>query len=95
MAQAILGDSFPPEKRGLAFALYGITGHLRSSHWSERWEVGSHRQLLLAAWIFYINVPVGALALALVYQACREIPPYLAAHEEAALRVRLHRGFRS
>jgi hypothetical protein len=25
MAQAILGDSFPPEKRGLAFALYGIT----------------------------------------------------------------------
>src|SRR5258708_13000700 len=25
MAQAILGDSFPPAKRGLAFALYGIT----------------------------------------------------------------------
>jgi DHA2 family multidrug resistance protein len=25
MAQAILGDTFPPEKRGLAFALYGIT----------------------------------------------------------------------
>src|SRR6266853_6397603 len=25
MAQAILGDTFPPEKRGLAFALCGIT----------------------------------------------------------------------
>jgi len=25
MAQAILGDTFPPEKRGLAFALYGVT----------------------------------------------------------------------
>src|ERR1700729_3524910 len=25
MAQAILADSFPPEKRGLAFALYGVT----------------------------------------------------------------------
>src|SRR6202167_6342910 len=25
MAQAILADTFPPEKRGLAFSLYGIT----------------------------------------------------------------------
>ena len=25
MAQAILADTFPPQKRGLAFALYGIT----------------------------------------------------------------------
>src|ERR1700683_2143943 len=25
MAQAILADSFPPQQRGLAFALYGIT----------------------------------------------------------------------
>src|ERR1700689_345595 len=25
MAQAIMNDAFPPEKRGLAFALYGIT----------------------------------------------------------------------
>src|SRR5258708_20220249 len=25
MAQAILADTFPPEKRGLAFPLYGIT----------------------------------------------------------------------
>ena len=25
MAQAILADTFPPEKRGLAFSLYGVT----------------------------------------------------------------------
>ena len=25
LAQAILADSFPPDKRGLAFALYGVT----------------------------------------------------------------------
>jgi len=75
MAQAILGDSFPPEKRGLAFALYGITvicapaigptlGGWITDNYSWRW-------------IFYINVPVGALALALVYQLVED-PPYLA-----------------
>ena len=66
MAQAILGDSFPPEKRGLAFALYGITvicapaigptlGGWITDNYSWRW-------------IFYINVPVGALAFILVIQ---------------------------
>ena len=28
MAQAILADTFPPERRGLAFGLYGITAIL-------------------------------------------------------------------
>ena len=35
MTQAILADTFPPEKRGLAFALYGITVDLRPCHWSH------------------------------------------------------------
>jgi len=75
MAQAILGDSFPPEKRGLAFALYGITvicapaigptlGGWITDNYSWRW-------------IFYINVPVGALAFMLVNQLIED-PPYLA-----------------
>src|ERR1700689_2057933 len=75
MAQAILGDTFPPEKRGLAFALYGITaicapaigptlGGWITDNFSWRW-------------VFYINVPVGALALGLVYQLVED-PPYLA-----------------
>src|SRR6266481_6816076 len=69
------GRYFSSEKRGLAFALYGITaicapaigptlGGWITDNFSWRW-------------VFYINVPVGALALALVYQLVED-PPYLA-----------------
>jgi DHA2 family multidrug resistance protein len=75
MAQSILGDSFAPEKRGLAFSLYGITticapaigptlGGWITDNYSWRW-------------IFYINVPVGILAIILVYQLIED-PPYIA-----------------
>src|ERR1700739_524348 len=75
MTQAILADTFPPEKRGLSFALYGITvicgpaigptlGGWITDNYSWRW-------------IFYINLPVGTLALALVYRLVED-PPYLA-----------------
>ena len=74
MTQAILADTFPPEKRGLAFALYGITvvcapaigptlGGWITDNYSWRW-------------IFYINVPVGILAVLLVSQLVQD-PPYL------------------
>lgn len=74
MAQAILADTFPPEKRGLAFALYGIAavcgpvlgptlGGWITDNYSWRW-------------IFYINVPVGIATLLLV-QILVEDPPYL------------------
>src|SRR6202045_1301429 len=74
MAQSILGDSFAPEKRGLAFSLYGITticapaigptlGGWITDNYSWRW-------------IFYINVPVGIVALLLVYQLVED-PPYI------------------
>jgi DHA2 family multidrug resistance protein len=74
MTQAILADTFPPEKRGLAFALYGITvicgpaigptlGGWITDNYSWRW-------------IFYINVPVGILAVFLVSQLLED-PPYL------------------
>src|ERR1700756_1203923 len=72
MTQAILADTFPPEKRGLAFALYGITivcapaigptlGGWITDNYSWRW-------------IFYINVPVGILALLLVSQLVHDPP---------------------
>src|ERR1700744_2077325 len=74
MTQAILADTFPPEKRGLAFALYGVNaicapatgptlGGWRTDNYSWRW-------------IFYINVPVGILAVILVSQLVKD-PPYL------------------
>ena len=72
MTQAILADTFPPEKRGLAFALYGITivcapaigptlGGWITDNYSWRW-------------IFYINVPVGILAVLLVSQLVHDPP---------------------
>src|SRR5438132_5669922 len=74
MTQAILADTFPPKKRGLAFALYGVTvvcapatgptlGGWITDNYSWRW-------------IFYINVPVGILAVLLV-SLFVEDPPYL------------------
>jgi MFS transporter, DHA2 family, multidrug resistance protein len=74
MTQAILADTFPPAKRGLAFALYGVTavcapaigptlGGWLTDNYSWRW-------------IFYINVPVGVLAVILVSQLVKD-PPYL------------------
>jgi len=75
IAQAILGDTFPPEKRGLAFALYGITAICAPAIGPTLggWITDNYSW----RWIFYINVPVGALALALVYQLVED-PPYLA-----------------
>src|ERR1700723_3028928 len=81
MAQAILADTFPPAKRGLAFALYGITivcapaigptfGGWITDNYSWRW-------------IFYINVPVGILAVLLVYQLVED-PPYLGREKKGA-----------
>jgi DHA2 family multidrug resistance protein len=75
MAQAILGDTFPPEKRGLAFALYGITAICAPAIGPTLggWITDNYSW----RWVFYINVPVGALALALVYHLVQD-PPYLA-----------------
>jgi DHA2 family multidrug resistance protein len=75
MAQAILGDTFPPEKRGLAFALYGITAICAPAIGPTLggWITDSYSW----RWVFYINVPVGALALLLVYRLVED-PPYLA-----------------
>src|SRR5579863_4507738 len=57
MAQAILADTFPPEKRGLAFALYGITTILAPTIGPTLggWLTDNYSW----RWIFYINLPVG------------------------------------
>ena len=75
MAQAILGDTFPPEKRGLAFALYGVTAICAPAIGPTLggWITDNYSW----RWVFYINVPVGVLALGLVYQLVED-PPYLA-----------------
>src|SRR6202795_2232638 len=75
MAQAILGDTFPPEKRGLAFALYGVTAICAPAIGPTLggWITDNYSW----RWVFYINVPVGALAILLVHQLVED-PPFLA-----------------
>lgn len=74
IAQSVLLESFPPEKRGSAMALFGLgvvvapiigptLGGWITDNYSWRW-------------IFYINLPVGALAI-LMANMFVEDPPYI------------------
>ena len=56
--QAILADTFPIEKRGQAFALYGMAVVVAPCYRSLRWAAGS-RDNYNWHWIFFINLPVG------------------------------------
>ena len=71
--QAILADTFPPAKRGMAFAVYGIAvvmapaigptlGGWITDNFSWRW-------------IFFVNIPVGILSLILTSRLIQD-PPY-------------------
>jgi DHA2 family multidrug resistance protein len=82
--QAILADTFPPERRGMAFAMYGLAvvfapaigptlGGYIVDHASWRW-------------IFYINVPVGILSL-LLTSVMVEDPPWLREEQERSRHV--------
>ena len=79
VAQSILADSFPPAKRGQAFAVFGVAvvvapvvgptlGGWLSDNFS--WE-----------WCFLINVPVGLLALGLISMVLHE-PARAAAQQQ-------------
>jgi DHA2 family multidrug resistance protein len=73
MAQAIMADSFEPAQRGLAFSLYGLVAVLAPSIGPTLggWITDNYSW----HWIFYINVPVGILALFLT-QRLVEDPPW-------------------
>jgi DHA2 family multidrug resistance protein len=77
VAQSILADSFPPEKRGQAFAVFGVAvvvapvvGPTLGGWLSDNvsWQ-----------WCFLINVPVGMIAMALIALVLRESPTARAA----------------
>jgi DHA2 family multidrug resistance protein len=79
--QAILADTFPPQRRGMAFAIYGMAvvlapaigptlGGYITDHYTWRW-------------IFFINIPVGIVSLLLTTRVVVD-PPHLA---EARRRV--------
>ena len=73
MAQAIMADSFEPSKRGLAFSLYGLVAVLAPSIGPTLggWITDNYSW----HWIFYINIPVGMLALFLTNRLVED-PPY-------------------
>lgn len=86
VSQAILADSFPAAKRGMAFAVYGVAvvvapaigptlGGWITDHAS--WH-----------WIFLINVPVGALLIFLASTLIHDSAEY-----EAQRKARLRDGF--
>jgi MFS transporter, DHA2 family, multidrug resistance protein len=74
IAQAVMLESFPPERRGAAMAVYGMgvvvapiigptLGGWITDNYSWRW-------------VFYINIPVGMLAVFMA-QSFIEDPPYI------------------
>ncbi len=63
--QAILADTFPPQKRGQAFALYGIAVIVAPTVGPTLG--GWITDTFSWHWIFFINVPVGLASLALVH----------------------------
>jgi DHA2 family multidrug resistance protein len=84
MAQAILADSFPPEQRGLAFAVYGITAVTAPTVGPTLggWITFNYSW----RWIFFINLPVGLLTLLLVRRFVDD-PPYIAKLKAAGVKL--------
>jgi DHA2 family multidrug resistance protein len=64
VGQAILSDSFPPEKRGMASAIYGIAAVVAPTIGPTLggWITDSYNW----RWIFLINAPVGVMLILLV-----------------------------
>src|SRR6202167_4472259 len=84
MAQAILADTFPPQQRGLAFALYGITAIMAPTIGPTLggWITFNYSW----RWIFFINLPVG-LATWFLVRRFVEDPPYLARIKAAGVKL--------
>jgi len=82
--QAILNDTFSLEKRGMAFAVYGLAVVVAPTigPWLGGWITDNFSW----RWIFYINVPIGVISLVLTHFIVSD-PPYM--RKETA-----KRGFR-
>ena len=72
--QAILADTFPPEKRGQAFAMYGMAVVVAPAIGPTLggWITDNYDW----RWIFFINVPIGILSLILSSRVVED-PPHL------------------
>src|SRR5271169_3778455 len=70
--QAILADTFPPAKRGMAFAVYGIAVVTAPALGPTLggWITDNYTW----RWIFFINIPVGILSLMLTSRLITDPP---------------------
>jgi len=84
MSQAILADTFPPRLRGVAFALYGITTIVAPTVGPTLggWITDNYSW----RWIFFINLPVGIVALFLVYRLIED-PPWVKRAKGAGVKI--------
>src|SRR6185312_1727118 len=71
--QAILADTFPPKKRGMAFAVYGfaVVAAPAIGPTLGGWITDN----VSWRWIFYINIPIGILSLIMTYNLVPHDPP--------------------
>lgn len=74
VSQAILRETFPPDEQGIAMGVYGLGVMLAPAVGPTLggWLTDNYSW----PWIFYINVPIGLLNLALVSRFIQD-PPYL------------------
>jgi DHA2 family multidrug resistance protein len=83
--QAILADTFPAAKRGMAFAVYGMAVVLAPAIGPTLggWITDNFTW----RWIFYINVPIGLLSLFLTNRVVED-PPFLKREQERRSGIR-------
>jgi DHA2 family multidrug resistance protein len=79
--QAILTDTFPAEKRGSAFAVYGLAVVVAPAIGPALggWITDTYSW----RWIFFINIPVGILSLILTYMLVHDSEGAKKEHERA------------
>jgi MFS transporter, DHA2 family, multidrug resistance protein len=84
--QAILADTFPIEKRGQAFAVYGMAVVFAPAIGPTLggWITDNFNW----HWIFFINLPVGLLSLYLSNRMVED-PPHLVARKEASKHLKV------
>ncbi|SNB66472.1 MFS transporter, DHA2 family, multidrug resistance protein [Arboricoccus pini] len=79
IAQAILADAFPPERRGVAFGIFGMAVVFAPAigptlggwiTYNYDWR-----------WIFFLNVPIGIILAILIQQLVKDPPAFTADRE--------------
>ncbi len=82
--QSILADTFPPAKRGMAFAVYGLAVVMAPAIGPTLggWITDNYTW----RWIFFINIPVGILSLLLTSRLIQD-PPYQVRKKFSEMRI--------